>query len=118
MIEHRVAAEGTAELMPQAQEDRSRLRPLEQHLALAVIGFDPIECHQEIGLPGGTAELAVGGRAEARRLLLGDHRFDLAILDLFERGIIDFSALMLGTRLLQAGRTQQAAHVVGAKRWL
>jgi hypothetical protein len=115
MREHRVAVKG-AELVLEPQQDRPRLRPLEQHLALAVIGFDAVEPDQEIGLPGGAAELAVGDGFEPDRLLLADHRRDLAVLERGKRVSIDLAAFVPAARVPQDGRPQQATHVIGAKR--
>ena len=117
MLDHRMTPEG-AELVLEPQQDGPRLRPLEQHLALAVIGLDAVEPEQEIGLPGGAAELAIGDGFEPDRLLLGDHRGDLAVLDGGELRGADLAALMPGARLLEGRRPQQAAHMIGAKRGL
>src|SRR6202021_817428 len=101
-----------AELVLEPQQDGPRLRPLEHDLALAVIGLDAVEPEQEIGLPGGAAELAVADGLEPDPPPLGDPRRDLAILDGGELGGADLAALMLGARLLERSRPQQAAHMI------
>ena len=113
--EHRMAVEG-AELVPEPQQDRPRLRPFEQHLALAVVGFDAVERDQKVGLPGGAAELAVGDGLEADRLLRADHRRDRLVLGSAQLRGIDLAALVLEARLLEGGGPQQAAYMIGAIR--
>ena len=55
---------------------------LELDLALAKIGLDAVERAEEIVVPEGAAEFAVGDRLEADLLLLVDDLLDLAVLDL------------------------------------
>src|SRR5262249_12313273 len=62
------------------------------------------------------AELAVGDRLEADRLLLLDDRFDFAVRDRGKRRRIDLAAGEAGARLFQRRRAQQAADVIGAER--
>jgi hypothetical protein len=114
MIEHWMAMKG-AELVLEPQQNGPRLRPLEQHLALALIGLDAVEPDQEIGLPGGAAELAIGDGFEPDLLLLADHRRDRAVLDSPPLSVADLAALVSAARLLEGCRPQQAADVVGAK---
>src|SRR5947199_7314624 len=102
-----------AELLVGAQEDRARLRALEFELALAVIGFDAVEREQEIRLPGGAAILAVGDRLEPCPLLLFYQRLDLAVLDRLQLLRRDLALLAFSPRLLERGRAQQAADVIG-----
>src|SRR5262245_45520111 len=69
-------------------------------------------------MPPRAAELAVGDRAKADLFLFPDDALDLAVLDLLECFRAD---LALGTflpRLLEGGRAQQAADMVGAERRL
>ena len=84
--------------------------PVEYHL-------DAVEALVEIELPPGAAELAVGRELEADLLLLLDDLLDLAVLDLAERlGALISPFGVLGARLLQRRRAQQAADVIGAER--
>src|SRR3974390_3591563 len=66
-------------------------------------------------MPRGAAELAVGRVLEADVLLLLDHRRDLAVLDCAQRLGRDLALLIPGARLLERGRPQQAADVIGAE---
>src|SRR5439155_4207296 len=91
------------------------LRALEFELALADIGFDAVERDQEVGLPGGAAILAIGDRLEAGRFLLLDQGLDLTILDRFQLLGRDLALLTLAARILERGRAQETADVVGAK---
>src|SRR5262245_62102142 len=114
MLDHRMAAE-RAELAGDAHHHRLRLRPLKLDLALAEIGLRTGQCTKEIVIPERAAEFAVGDALEPDRLLPADHLFDFAILDRAQRRAIDLAALALGARLLQRGRAQQAADMIGAK---
>ena len=80
--------------------------------------LDAVEAPEEIEMPPGAAELAVGDRLQADLLLLLDDALDLAVLDRLERGGVDLALGALRARLLQRGRTQQAADMVGAERRL
>jgi hypothetical protein len=84
MLDHRVRAVG-AELSGHAQHHRLGLRALELDLALAQIGFDAVELAEEVVIPEGAAELAVGDRREADAFLLPDDVLDLAVFDRRER---------------------------------
>src|SRR3972149_202606 len=67
-------------------------------------------------MPPGAADFAVGDRLQAALFLASDDALDLAVLDRLECRRIDFASGALLARLLQRGRTQQAADVIGAKR--
>ncbi len=71
---------------------------------------------EEIEMPPGAAELAVGRELQADRGLLLHDLFDLAVLDLAQVVGRDFARLELGARLLDARRPQQAADFIGAER--
>src|SRR4051812_41770959 len=116
MLDHRMR-HVAAELLVDAQQDWPRLRALELELALADIGFDAIEPDQEVGLPRSAAVFAVGDRFQSGLLLLLDQRCDLTVLDRLELRRRDPAALALAARLLQRRRAQQAADMIGAKRW-
>src|SRR6185503_5325977 len=62
------------------------------------------------------AEFAVGDRLQADLFLLPDGAFDLAVLDRPQRAGVDLALRELRARLLERGRPQQAADVVGAER--
>src|SRR5215831_11327080 len=116
MLDHRMRAVGT-ELADHAQHHRLGLRALEFDLALAQISFDAIELAEKVVVPEGAAELAVGHRSQPHLRLLFDDRGDLAVFDRAQLVSADLATLALGARVLQRGRTQQAADVVGAERW-
>ena len=84
MLDHRVGGE-RAELAGNAQHHRFRVRSLELDLALAEIGFDAGQRAEEIVIPEGAAEFAVGDGLQADLFLLLDDRSDFAVLDCFER---------------------------------
>ena len=109
-----MAAKG-AELAGDAHHHRLRLRALELDLALAEIGLRAVERAEEIVIPEGAAEFAVGDALQADLFLLADHLFDFAILDRAQGRGIDLAALAFRARLLQGRRTQQAADMIGAK---
>src|SRR6266850_720260 len=95
---------------------RARLRfgaafTVELERVLALRGDDAVEAGEEVDVPEGAAELAIGDRLEAGGFLHRDRFADAVVLDLPElRGFFRAG-------LLQRGRAQQAADVVGAKRW-
>ncbi len=76
---------------------------------------DALEALEEIEMPPGAAELAVGGELQSDLFLLLDDPFDLAVLDRFESRGVDVAFGALGTRLLQRRGAQQTADVVGAE---
>src|SRR2546426_4464167 len=95
---------------------RARLRlgavfAVELERVLALGGDDAVEAGEEVDVPEGAAELAVGHRLQAGGFL-HPHRFaDAVVLDLLElRGF--FCA-----GLLQRSRAQETADMVGAKGW-
>src|SRR5215467_257296 len=69
-------------------------------------------------MPPRAAVLAVGRELEADLLLLPDDLVDLAVLDLLELGVGQGACLVLGARVLDRGRAQDAADMVGAERRL
>jgi len=77
--------------------------------------FDAFQPFEEIEMPPGAAEFTVGREPEADVLLLLDDALDLAVFDRLERGGVDFALGALGARVLERGRTQQAADVIGAE---
>src|SRR5262245_50837056 len=116
MLQHRVV--GEAEFADDARALRPGLHTLERNALLHHVAFGAVEAPQEVEVPPGAAELAVGDRLEPDLLLLLDHALDLAILDRLERGRIYPALGVLLARLLQRCRTQQAADMVGAERRL
>ncbi len=84
---------------------------MELERVLPLGGDDAVEAGEEVDVPEGAAELAVGHRLQAGGFL-HPHRFaDAAVLDFPElRGFICAG-------LLQRSRAQKAADMVGAKGW-
>src|SRR5262249_26369780 len=74
------------------------------------------EARDEIGVPLGAAELAVGGRAQPGRLLHRDGVPDRIVLGLGELVRGDGPSPAVGAGAEQRGRAEQAPDVVGAKR--
>ena len=66
---------------------------------------------------GRAAKFAVGGEAQPGFFLQFHYAADGVVLDFAEFGLADFFRRKLPERLAQRGRAQQAADVVGAKRW-
>src|SRR5262249_26770733 len=117
MLDHGMRAVG-AELADHAQHHRLGLAALELDLALAEIGFDAVKLAEEVVVPKRAAELAVGDRSQPDGLLLADGRPHLPAFDPRELGRGDLAALALAARRFEGGGTQQASHVIGAKRRL
>ena len=114
MLDHRVAGK-RAELARHAQHHRLRVRALEFDLALAEIGLDAVKLAEEIVVPEGAAEFAVGDDLQADVFLLLDDLFDFAVFDRFQGIGVDLAALALGARVFQRRGAQQAADMVGAE---
>ena len=76
----------------------------------------PANLVDEVHMPGGPAELSVGGRLQAD-LLLHPHRAgDLLVLDRAQAGRLDPSGGKVLAGLMQPRGAQQAADVVGPER--
>ncbi len=73
---------------------------------------------EEIEVPPGAAELAVGRELQADRGLLVHDLLDLHVLDLAQIVGRDLALLEPGAGFLDLRRTQQAADLVGAERGL
>src|SRR5262249_4316078 len=120
---------------PQESEvpDENRLRPADlagdgergwRPLRLAAgIQGDPawaqhnvLEFEQEVAVPAGAAELAVGDDVEADVFLQPDGAADFGVLDVGEFIVRKLAAVVLETRLEERGRTHEAADLIGAER--
>ena len=109
---------GEAELADDARALGAGLQALERDALFHGVALGAVEPPEEIEVPPGATELAVGDRLKPDLLLLLDNAFDLAVLDGLERGGVDLALGVLLARLLHGGRTQQAADVIGAERRL
>ena len=69
-------------------------------------------------MPGGAPELAVGRVAQPYVALHLHCVADRLVLRRMQLVVADFAGGVILTRLQQLGRTEQAAYVVGAERWL
>ena len=113
MLEHRVA--GKADLAGHLDAFVARGDAGESDAALHDVLLDPVEAPEEIEMPPRAAEFAVGDRLQADFFLALDDADNLAVLDRFQRGGVDLAFGAPLARLLERGRTQQAADVIGAE---
>ena len=114
MREHRVA--GKAELAGHAHAfiaggDGGKGDP-----GIHDVALDAVEPPQEVEMPPGAAEFAVGDRVQAGRLLFFDDALDLAVFHRLERRGVDLAFDATLARFFQGGGPQQAADMVGAER--
>ena len=77
--------------------------------------FDTVELAQEIHMPPGPPEFAVGDRLEADLLLLGDDLADFFVFDGGEAIGGNGAGMMLGAGFLEAGGPQQGTDMIGAE---
>ena len=84
MLDHRMA--GEADLADDAGAFGARLHAGKRDALRHRVALDAVEPPEEIEVPPGAAELAVGDRLEADLLLLLDDALDLAVLDRLELG--------------------------------
>ncbi len=113
MFQHRVVGEADLALDPDALH--LGLHALELDAVLELVEFDAVEHAEEVEMPPGAAEFAVGGELEADLFLLLDDLLDLAVFHLLELGRGDCALLALRARLLDRRGAQNAADMVGAK---
>ena len=116
MLEHRVA--GEADLAGDLDAFVARRHGGKGDAGVHDVALDAVEAPQEIEMPPGAAEFAVGDGLQAGRFLLLDDVLDLAVLDRLQRGGVDLAFGAALARLFQRGRPQQAADMIGAERRL
>src|SRR5258708_36089836 len=116
MLQHRVVV--GADLVFHPDAERLGLNALELNAVVELVDLHALQHPEEIEMPPGAAVLAVGRELEPDLLLLADDLLYLAIFDLLELGGRDRAALALGARVLDGGRAQDAADMVGAERRL
>ena len=90
----------------------------ELHLEVAGRPLDPAELVYEVHVPRGAAELAIGGGLKPYVALHLDHVADRVVLDGAQLLGVDLPLIKLLSSSQQLGRSEQAAYVVGAERWL
>ena len=113
MRHHRVRR--VAHLVADAERLRHADATLEVHPAVAVLGGDAGQALQEVEMPIGPAELAIGHAPQPDRFLLRDQRRDLPVLDLLQVGQADAAGQGSLPRGLERAGAQQAADMVGAE---
>src|SRR5262245_57497532 len=116
MLEHRMV--GKADLADDARAFCPRLHALERDALLHDVALGAVEAPEEVEMPPGAAELAVGDRLQPGLLLLLDHALDLAVLDRLQLGRVDRALGVLLASFLDRGGAEQAADMVGTKRRL
>ena len=114
MLDMRMA--GEADLADHAHAFRLGINAGEMDTLAGLIHFDAIEAFIEIEMPPGPAEFAVGREPEPDLFLLPDDFLDLAIFHRLQCVGGQLTLGVFGARILQRGRTQQAADMVGAER--
>jgi hypothetical protein len=87
-----------------------------RHADLLVGRGDPAEAVDEVHVPGGAAELAVGGRRQPDLLLQGHRVADRGVLDRAQAGVVERPGGVPGPGVDQRGWAEQAADVVGTER--
>src|SRR2546423_3028625 len=82
MLDHRMT--GESDLADDVRPFRLGLHAGELDAVLDLLHRNAVEAAEEIEMPPGAAELAVGGELQAGLFLLDDDFFDLGILDRLE----------------------------------
>ena len=113
MFQHRVT--GKAELAVDPGPAVPGVHALEWEAVIHLVDFHAVEHAEEIKVPPGAAELAVGGHLQSDLLLLFDDLLNLAVFDLLELSVADLALFPFRAGFLEYGSTQQAADHVGAK---
>ena len=114
MLQHRVA--GESEPAVDLQRVSLGLHAGKLDAVIGEVEADTVETAEEVEVPPGAAELAVGRHLEPDLLLFFDDPLDLAIFDRAQGIGGDLVALATRAGVLHRRRTQQAADVVGAER--
>jgi hypothetical protein len=94
---------------------RPGLDPVELDGLLAAHQLHAFQRRQEVEVPPGAAELAVGHGLQPGLFLPRDHVADAAVLHLLQVGGADPLLGELRASLLQCGWTQQAPHFIGTE---
>src|SRR5262249_47178805 len=94
------------------------LHALELDAVVELVDLDALQHAEEVEVPPRAAVLAIGRELETDVLLLLDDLVDLAVLDRLEVSFAELARLVLGTRVLDRGRAQDAADMVGTVRRL
>src|SRR4030081_3120964 len=114
MIQHRMVV-GKVELADDTDGVMPGLHAGKLDALIGVVQFATREMAEEVEMPPGTAEFAVGRELQAGRGLPMHDLFDLHILGLAQIISRDLALLESGTRFLDARRPQQATDLVGAE---
>src|SRR5215467_2625862 len=114
MIEHRMIG-GEVELADDADCVMARLDAGELDPGFGVKQLAALKLGEEIEMPPGAAEFAVGRELQADRGLLVNDLLDLHVLDLAQLVGGYLALLELSARFLDLRRTKEAADLVGTE---
>jgi hypothetical protein len=103
------------ELPGDADALRLGLNALKLDALLDLVKLDAVEHAEEIKMPPGAPELAVGREPKADFFLLLDDPLDLAVFNGLELCPRYLAAFAFGACVLQRLRAQEAAHVIGTE---
>ena len=98
MPQHGMA--GKSQLSGHPHGPRLGLDAVKLDSLLGVVTFDAFEPFEEVEMPPGAPELAIGRGSEADLLLAGDDLADFPVLDLAQHIGRDLAGLAPGARLL------------------
>ena len=115
VIEHRVIV-GEIELADHPHRIVPGFHAGELDARIGMIEFAAGQLGEEVEVPPGAAEFAVGGELQPDRRLLVHHLLDFHVLDLLEVVGADLALLEFGAGFLDLLRAQETADFVGAKR--
>src|ERR1039457_658792 len=113
VLDHRMV--GEADLSGDLDALHLGLHALELDAVVELVELNTVQHAEEIEMPPGTAEFAVGDELEPDLLLLLDDLLDLAVLYLFQLCGGNRALLALRARLFDRRGAQQAADHVGAE---
>jgi hypothetical protein len=115
VIEHRMVTR-KAHPAVDLQAVRGCLNALKLDSVIELHNLDAIETAEEVEMPPGATELAIGGQLQSGGSLLRNDIGDRVILDGPKFGIVDSTGLMVEARLLQRCGTKETADDIGAER--
>jgi hypothetical protein len=114
VLEHGVVGR-KADLAGDVHGVRLGRQALERHAGVFGDDLDAVEPAEEVEVPEGAAELAVGYGVQPDLLLAADRMEDRLVFDVPQCGGVDLAVLEAGTGLMNGCGAQQAADLVGAE---